>query len=67
MINALEYLWVLNRNDPDRWLVSSWDGPPYWLSLVGLDARPDMDGPVPVIKKIGNGFIGQHYRFERKL
>ena len=65
MTSDLEYLWVLNRKDPDKWLVSSWDGKPYWLPTTGIDARPDMDGSSPVVRKIGNGFIGQYFRFER--
>ena len=66
MTSDLEYLWVLNRKDPDKWLVSLWDGEPYWLSVSGLNVQPDIAyGVGPVVRVIGNGYIGQYFRFER--
>lgn len=65
MTQDLEYLWVINRKDADRWLVSAWDGEPYWLPIAGVSTKPDLDFGKPVVRRIGNGYIAEHFRFER--
>ncbi|KWT70739.1 hypothetical protein APY04_0800 [Hyphomicrobium sulfonivorans] len=61
---AVQYLWVV-RKLKDRWLVCLWSGDLVWLRLSGIEAAPDLDCGVPVIKWIGNGCLAQYYRFER--
>lgn len=59
------YKWVV-RTMVGGFMVCDFGGQTEFMATEGLVVRADRDGGSPVIRRLPNGYLGQHYRFERR-
>ena len=59
------YKWVV-RTMVGGLMVCDFGGQPEFMATEGFVVRADRDGEDPVNRRLPNGYLGQHYRFERR-
>lgn len=63
-MQEVQYLWVVRRGHGEM-LVCDWNGEPRTIATRDFNVTPDLDMGRPVFKLLPNGYVGQHFRFER--
>jgi hypothetical protein len=69
--SEVSYKWIIQVLDGGAKVVASdWDGKTLEeidpQDFASIKADRDIDG-APIIRRIGSGYLAQHYRFEREI